>query len=76
MFLNIDKKKIILFKKYETFHQFPPEFVKKHILFGIFRNTPFLCKISLLTRSPSFRDFSSSNTPYFENWGRTPASIL
>ena len=26
---------ISLFKKYETFHKFPSEFVTKHILFGI-----------------------------------------
>ena len=67
----IKKKITTLFKKYHFFHKFPSEIVTKHILFGIFGKTPFLCKISLLSRRPfCFVIFTSPNAPYFENWGQ------
>ena len=48
---------------------------KKHILFGIFGKTPFLCKVSLVTRTSFFSAvFASPNAPYFENWVCTPVS--
>ena len=63
-----DKKIISLFKKYKTFHNFPSEFVTKHILFGLFGKAPFLCKISLLTCTPFFFVIlASPNAPYFGN---------
>ena len=72
MFSILDEKTTSLFKIYETFHKFPSELVTKHILFGIFGKTPFLCKVSLFTHRPFF--FASPNAPYFETWGRTPVS--
>ena len=68
-----------MFKKYFFKTNFHPEFIKKYNFwkFLLPKDTPFLCKIPLLTQRPLFLViFASPNAPYIENHGLTPASLL
>ena len=64
-----------LFKMYETFQNFPSEFVTSTFCLDFLGRLPFYVK-SRARRLFFFVIFASLNAPHFENWGRTPASIL